>query len=216
MARQIKKWGACLAVDRGVAAVKLPTRAHMRKNLEGVRAGAAPILIALDDGETRGFLDAASPGTIPDRLAICRLMSDLVRRAEEGVSWLVTEDGETKVGRGRAVPPGYFPPKTYCAAIIAEAWSFVHGVEPAPTNQKAAAAAHLLWRESLEGLSMEKTKLALEWMRATDAKKSWGEPLNGWRRHFKQAKEPHVSEMRKEIRRHLTEGKRQAEIFANA
>src|SRR6202035_3788719 len=81
--------GDDLAVDRGVAAVKTPTRAHMRKTLEGVRAAAALILSALDDGETRGFLDAASPGTIPDRLAICRLMSDLVRRAEEGVSWLV-------------------------------------------------------------------------------------------------------------------------------
>jgi hypothetical protein len=63
---------------------------------------------------------------------------------------------------------------------------------------------------------MEEAKLALEWMRATDAKKSWGEPLNGWRRYFRQAKEPHVSEMRKEIRRHLTEGKRQAEMFASA
>ena len=188
----------------------------MRKTLEGVRAAAALILSALNDGETRGFLDAASSGAIPDRLAIYRLMSDLVRRAEEGISWLVTEGGKTKAGRSRAVPPGSFPPKTYCAAIIAEAWSFVHGVEPAPKNQKAAAAAHLFWRESLEGLSMEETKLALEWMRAKDAKKSWGEPLNGWRRHFKQAKEPHVSEMRKEIRRHLTEGKRQAEMFANA
>src|SRR5580692_11029031 len=169
----LKMWGPCLAVDRGVAAVKTPTRAHMRKTLEGVRAAAALILSALDDGET-------------------------------------------KAGRSRAVPPGSFPPKTYCAAIIAEAWSFVHGVEPAPTNQKAAAAAHLFWRESLEGLSMEETKLALEWMRAKDAKKSWGEPLNGWWRHFKEAKEPHVSEMRKEIRRHLTEGKRQAEMFASA
>src|ERR1700731_3443395 len=144
----LKMWGPCLAVDRGVAAVKTPTRAHMRKTLEGVRAAAALILSALDDGETGGFLDAASPGTIPDRLAIYRLMSDLVRRAEEGVSWLVTEDGETKVGRGRAVPPEYFPPKPHCAAVIAEAWSFVHGVEPAPKNQKAAAAARLLWRES--------------------------------------------------------------------
>jgi hypothetical protein len=54
-------------------------------------------------------------------------------------------------------------PSAVGAAIIAEAWSFVHGVEPAPTNQKAAAAAHLFWRESLEGLSMEETKLALDW-----------------------------------------------------
>src|SRR3984893_343680 len=91
---------------------------------------------------------------------------------------LLARDGRWRDqgGRGRAVPPGYFPPKTYCAAVIAEAWSFVHDVEPAPKNQKAAAAAHLLWSESLEGLSMEETKLALEWMLAKDAKKSWGEP----------------------------------------
>ncbi|PNE09707.1 MAG: hypothetical protein CR217_18630 [Beijerinckiaceae bacterium] len=112
LVRFLKMWGPCLAVDRGVAAVKLPTRAHMRKTLESVRAAAALILSVLDDGETRGFLDAASPGTIPDRLAICRLMSDLVRRAKEGVSWLVTEGGKTKAGRSRTVPPGYFPPKT--------------------------------------------------------------------------------------------------------
>jgi hypothetical protein len=37
-------------VDRGVAAVKTPTRAHMRKTLEGVRAAAALILSALDLG----------------------------------------------------------------------------------------------------------------------------------------------------------------------
>src|ERR1700680_4257813 len=110
MARQILK-GPCLAVDRGVAAVKAPTRAHMKKTREGVRAAAALILSALDDGETRGFLEAASPGTIPDRLAICRLMSDLVRRAEEGVSWLVTEGGKTKAGRNRAVAAGAFSPK---------------------------------------------------------------------------------------------------------
>ena len=92
LVRFLKMWGPCLAVDRGVAAVKLPTRAQMRKTLEGVRAAAALILSALDDGETRGFLDAASPGTIPDRLAICRLMSDLVRRAEEGV--FLARDGK--------------------------------------------------------------------------------------------------------------------------
>src|SRR3984893_14987324 len=100
----LKMWGPCLAVDRGVAAVQTPTKPHQRQNLEGVRAGAARILSALDDGETRGFLDAASPGTIPDRLAICRLMSDLVRRAEEGVSWLVKGGGNKHAGRSRAVP----------------------------------------------------------------------------------------------------------------
>jgi hypothetical protein len=36
----LKMWGPCLAGDRGVAAVKLPTRVQMRKTLEGVRAAA--------------------------------------------------------------------------------------------------------------------------------------------------------------------------------
>jgi hypothetical protein len=94
----LKMWGPCLAVDRGVAAVKLPTRAHMRKTLEGVRAAAALILSALDDGETRGFPDAASPGAIPDRLAIYRLMSDLVRRGSGAQDPKVC----VKVGRAEA------------------------------------------------------------------------------------------------------------------
>jgi hypothetical protein len=80
LVRFLKQWGPCLTVDRGVAAVKLPTRAHMRKTLEGVRAAAALILSALDDGETRGFLDAASPGTIPDRSILC----DAPKKASPG------------------------------------------------------------------------------------------------------------------------------------
>ena len=164
----LKKWGACLAVDRGVAA-KLPTRAHMRKTLEGVRAGAAPILSALDDGETRGFLDAASPGTIPDRLAICRLMSALVRGVEEGVSWLVTEDGETKVGRGRAVPPGYFPPKTYCAAVIAELST---SCGAPPIGGLARSARSLLQKRS-STMRISAAGLWLEHMRAAPTRPSW-------------------------------------------
>src|ERR1700730_6770939 len=34
----LKMWGPCLAVDRGVAAVKLPTSAHMRETLQGAAA----------------------------------------------------------------------------------------------------------------------------------------------------------------------------------
>jgi hypothetical protein len=64
---------------------------------------------------------------------ICRLMSDLVRRAEEGVSCGRRQD-EGGPEQGRAA--GVFSPKSYCAAIIAEAWSFIHGVEPAPTKSE--------------------------------------------------------------------------------
>jgi hypothetical protein len=109
----LKMWGPCLAVDRGVAAVKLPTRAQMRKTLEGVRAAAALILSALDDGETRGFLDAASPGTI---------------------SWLVTEGGKTKAGRSRAVPPGYFPPKPGASSMASSPRRKIRRLRPPHTS----------------------------------------------------------------------------------
>jgi hypothetical protein len=62
-------------------------------------------------------------------------------------------------------------------------------------------------------VSIEPTKAALE--RVVDQEpKSWGERLNGWRHHFKQAKEPAASDIRQEIRRHLKEGKHWAGFVA--
>jgi hypothetical protein len=37
----------------------------------------------------------------------------------------------------------------YAAAFILEAWSFIHGAEPAPKNKDAAAAADLFWNVSM-------------------------------------------------------------------
>jgi hypothetical protein len=126
---------------------------------------------------------------------------------------LAAADGKTKAGRNKALPPGYFPPKTFCAAIILEAWSFIHGAEPAPKNGKAAAAADLFWRVLINDLHMEPTKEPFD--RIVDKEtKSWGDRLNGWRRHFEQAREPAVSNIRREIRRHLIEDKRWPEIVA--
>jgi hypothetical protein len=101
---------------------------------------------------------------------------------------LVTKDGKTKAGRNKAEPPGYFPPKTLCAALILEAWRFIHGFAPAPKNQTAAAAAELYWNVSIGRVSIEPAKAALE--RIVDQEpKSWGDRLNGWRHHLKQAKD---------------------------
>jgi hypothetical protein len=98
------------------------------------------------------------------------------------------------------------------AKLILEAWSFIHGPEPAPKNQRAAAAAELYWNVATGHIRIEPTKAALERIVGQEAK-SWGERLNGWRHHFKQAKEPAASDIRQEIRRHLKEGKRQAGRF---
>jgi hypothetical protein len=178
------------------------------KKKQGVRDAASLIVSALNDGATRDFLDAATPGKILDGM-----LRDLVRRAEESVASLSTADGKTKAGRNKAEPPGYFPPKTFCAALIVEAWSFIHGAEPAPTNQEAAAAADLFWNVSMGFISIEPTKEAIERIVAKESK-SWGERLNGWRHHFEQAKEPAVPNIRQQIRRHLLEGKHWAGILA--
>jgi hypothetical protein len=158
-------------IHRGVA-YKQPTRSEMRKSLQGVRDAAALIVNALNNGATRDFLDAASGGTISYHGPIDGILRDLARRSEEAVSWLVTEDGKTKAGRNKAGPPGYIPPKTLFAAFILEAWSFIHGAEPAPKNQKAAAAAKLYWNVATGQVNIEPTKAALQ--RIVDHEpKSW-------------------------------------------
>jgi hypothetical protein len=40
----------------------------------------------------------------------------------------------------------------FCAALIAETWAYFHGVDPAPQNQDAAAAAHILIRRRVPAL----------------------------------------------------------------
>ena len=212
LVKTLKNWAPCLAIDRGIA-VKQPTRSEMKKNMRGVRDAASLIVSALNDGATRNFLDAATPGKIPYYGQIYGMLRDLVPRAEESVASLSTADGKTKAGRNKAKPPGYFPPKTFCAALIVEAWSFIHEAEPAPKNRKAAAAADSFWRMSIANLSIEPTKKPLERIVAKESK-SWGERLNGWRHHFEQAQEPAVSNIRQQIRRHLLEGKHWAGIFA--
>jgi hypothetical protein len=207
----LKNWAPCLAIDRGVA-FRQPGRSEMKKKLQGVGSAAELIVSALHDGATRGFLDAATPGGIPYRGQIDHMLRDLVRRAEDGIESLSTADGKTKAGRNKAVPPGSFHPKTLCAALILEAWTFVHEVEPAPKNQEAAAAADLFWNASMEDLGIEPAKERIE-KTVTKEAKSWGERLNGWRHHFKQAKEPAVSNNRQEIRRYLKEGKHSARIL---
>ena len=206
----LKRWGPPVAVARGVDLLQ-PTRSEMKKRLQAVKDAAALIVNALNDGAIREFLDADAQGKIPYHGQIDHMLRDLVRRGDEGLALLAAADGKTKAGRNKAFPPEYFPPKTFCAAIIAEAWSFIRGVEPAPKNRQAAAAADLFWRVLMDDLRIEPTREPLERIVAKEAK-SWGNRLNGWRHHFKQARKPAVAKIRQEFRRHLVEDKRWPEL----
>jgi hypothetical protein len=130
----LKRWGPSVAVARGVDLLQ-PTRSEMKKRLQAVKDAAALIVNALNDSAMREFLDAGALGKIRYHGQIDHMLRDLVRRGEEGAALLAAADGKTKAGRNKALPPEYIPPKTFCAAIIAEAWSSIRGVEPTPKNQ---------------------------------------------------------------------------------
>jgi hypothetical protein len=213
LVQTFEMWASSLATDRAIA-VKQPTKAKTRKNLQAVTDAAHTLIDALNDGAVRGFLDEA-----PDEIAyhgqMDQMLRDLARRAEESAASLANADGKTKPGRNRAMPRRACHAKSYCAAMIAEAWSFCHGKEPSPKNQDAAAAAQVFWNGSAGIMSVEPAKSGFKGVVVAQETKSWGsERLNGWRRHFEQAKDPALSKDRAEFGRHLKEGKHQAEILA--
>ena len=206
-----ERWAPRLAMARGIA-LKQPPKAKTRNSLQVVKDAAHTLIGALNDGVIRGFVDEA-PDEIPYHGPMDHMLRDLARRAEESAASLANADGKTKPGRNRAMPRRACHPKGYCAAMIAEAWSFFHGSEPSPKNQDAAEAAQFFWNGSAGIMNVEPAKSAFQGVVARETK-SWGsERLNGWRRHFEQAEDPALSGDRAEFRRHLTQGKHQAEIL---
>jgi hypothetical protein len=123
LVKTLEKWASSLMIDRGVA-MKQPTRSELKKRLEGSKSAANTLIGALNDAATRDFLDAVPPGKIAYHGQIDQMLRDLVRRAEQAVAALSTKDGKTKPGRNKSMPPGASHPKTFCAALIAEAWTF--------------------------------------------------------------------------------------------
>jgi hypothetical protein len=212
LVKHFKRWAPSLAMARGIAVIQ-PTKAKTRKRLQTVNDAAHTLIDALNDGAVRGFLDEA-PDEIPYHGPMDHMLRDLARRAEESAVSLANADGKTKPGRNKAMPRRACDPKSYCAAMIAEAWSFFHGHEPSPKNQDAAAAAQIFWNGSVGILSIGPVKKAIESIVDRETK-SWGsERLNGWRHHFEQAKAPALSKERAEFRRHLKMGKHHTEMLA--
>jgi hypothetical protein len=100
-------------------------------------------------------------------------LRDLNYRAETTLSSsvLVGKDGKTKRGHGKPSVPNVFEAKTLVAARILELGRFLNKFEPGITSKNAAAAAQSYWLAS-GGTS-----------------KSFGNPLNGWKHHFRIAKD---------------------------
>ena len=186
---QLRKWTGSIFLDRWVE-MKQPTRAEMRLILRRVQNAAELAARALGSATAREFLEAAPNRPFANIGRLIYDLEDLARRAvrANNSAALATEAGKTKSGRGKAAPTGAISPPIYCALIILETWKFVHGVEPLPKNQKAAAAAEALWRAA-----------------GGDAHSCGEEPFARWRHHFKAARIVPAYDLRAEYRRHLVE-----------
>jgi hypothetical protein len=103
-------------------------------------------------------------------------MSDLKDLSERAAlvrsSPLLTgRTGKTKRGKGKPDVPDVFSAKTLCAARILELGRFLNKFEPGVKSINAAAVAQAYW------------------LACGGSSDSFGKPLNGWKHHFKLAKD---------------------------
>jgi hypothetical protein len=198
LAAHFERWAPSLMLDRCIED-KQPKKSEMKKRLADVRDAALLLRDALNDTPIREFLEIAPLGPIESSGVLEHMLQDLAERAKRAAasSALSTEDGKTRPGRTRATPIDASSAKLFCAALIAEAWTYFHGGDPPPRNQDAAGAAHTLWRAS------------------GGETKGWGnDPLNSWRYYFKEVQAPALGKVRKECRRHLEEAERLSTILS--
>ena len=191
LSEHLRRWIGSLFVNRGVEQ-RQPTRAEMRKILAGIETAATTLSNALASPPVLEFLGTQPLGPIRKREDLSRDLADLASRAKRAADFkiLVTAEGVTKAGRGKALLPGTILSRAYCALIVAETWKHFHDSYPS-RSLKAAAAAEALWRAAAGNMQ------------------HWGdEPLNCWRYHFQKAREHAAEKLRAEYRRHLLESER--------
>jgi hypothetical protein len=125
----------------------------------------------LDDPNIRNLIEfSRTPKRIP--ISIGEL-SDLSNRTEAALSSpaLIGKDGKTKRGPGKPIVPDVFDAKSLCAARILELGRFLNKFEPGSKSRRAGEAAQAYWLAS-GGRS-----------------EGFGDPVNGWKRYFKIAKD---------------------------
>lgn len=181
-------WRNSLVIDIAVHEIQ-PTKAKMRPRLLDVERCAKRLVDALQNDPTREFLESAPLGPMLYYGALTHLLTDLAGRAERAVNSpaLANSTGKTKAGQGKALPPEAISPQDFCAALVAEAWSFIREKPPSPRNSKAGEAAEAYWK-AIGGPPLRR----------------WGNSKgNSWRSHFEKASGPAAAKIRADIRHDL-------------
>ena len=148
-----------------------PSKLQTVERLSGVEEAVAVLRRELEDPSIRNMLITAKTAK---RIGISIVdLKDLSERAAmvRSSPSLIGNTGKTKRGKGKPDVPDVFSAKTLCAARILELGRFLNKFEPGVKSTNAAEAAQAYWLAS-GGTS-----------------KSFGNPLNGWKHHFKLAKD---------------------------
>jgi hypothetical protein len=143
------------------------------------------------DPELSEFLKAEQRvGPLAPTVQLGAFLKEIRRQADAALlsPYLANEAKKTKAGRGRALPPGASSPRAFCAAVILEAWARFHNGEyPPPSSLDMAAAAEKYW-------------LAC----GGETKGGWGNTrLTAWLPYFEEALEGPLTDIRKQLRRHM-------------
>jgi hypothetical protein len=159
--------------------------------LEDLSEGIKLIARELQDPELSEFLRAEQIiGTPAPTKELGALLMEIRRQADAALlsPSLANEDGKTKAGRRRALPPDASFPRAFCAAVILEAWAHFHDGKYPTLSQFAADAAEEYWRA------------------CGGTTNGWGNNrVAAWRRYFKEACSDSLTGIRKELRRHVIE-----------
>jgi hypothetical protein len=206
LAETLMGWAPLILLDALFTKQHIP-RAEMRKRLAAVRHACLLLRQSLRDQE-RWLLIADPLGPMSYRSALIADLEDLAGRAERAskLSVLVGETGTTKAGSGRALPPGGASAQVYCAALVAEAWKYFNGEDPAPANKRAQKATDALWVAS-----RAQSVLRLNKRRGPS---ETHEPAARWRHHLSKVNSSSLSEIRAQFRHDLAQAEARAESQA--
>jgi hypothetical protein len=163
-------WSQGIRHDIAVDEYRLTT-AETVEELAAVKEALAVLERNLSDPSIRNLLEIARlPNQIQLPIATLR---DLKHRVEITLSSsvVVGKDGKTKRGHAKPSVPNVFGAKALVAARVLELGRFLNKFEPGTTSKEAAAAAQAYWLAS------------------GGPSNSFGDPLNGWKHHFKIAKD---------------------------
>ena len=160
------------------------------ERFEGLSDAAGVAIRELQNPEISDFLRAEQSEPPPADSEFGAVLEEIRRQAEAALlsSYLATRAGQTKAGRGRALPRAASSPRAFCAAVILEALAHFHDAIPPAWDLQLAATAEEYWHV------------------CGGTTNSWsGNPLNAWRPYFEEASEDSLAKTREDLRRHILE-----------